>query len=312
MKKRSQYILIALFGLLILATGCQEEHEMGALVTPTNVQLTAEIVGVDDENPNGDGSGFVNFTATAENAITYNYIFDDGSGTQVAADGKITHQFSVTGVNTYTVTVSAVGTGGLTSSKSNQVEVLSTFEDTDALEFLTGGSSKTWYWAADLPGHAGMGTESEDYGNLEYTWASWWQIGPFDTEKACMYDAEFVFTKTDNGLTFEQTAGLAWIPGTYGGDIGVDGDQCYGEDVATPLYGVKNVSFVPSSSKAAIDGEYRGTTMNFSDGGFMCWWVGTSEYDIIEVTENILTVRIREDETQAWYHTFSSTKPEQK
>lgn len=312
MKKLSQYILVALFGLLIVATGCQEEHEMGALITPTNVQLSAEIVGVDDENPNGDGSGFVNFTATAENAITYNYIFDDGSGTQVAADGKITHQFSVTGVNTYTVTVSAVGTGGLTSSKSNQVEVLSTFEDTDALEFLTGGSSKTWYWAADLPGHAGMGTESEDYGNLEYTWASWWQIGPFDTEKACMYDAEFVFTKTDNGLTFEQTAGLAWIPGTYAGDIGVEGDQCYGEDVATPLYGVKNVSFIPSSSKASIDGEYRGTTMNFSDGGFMCWWVGVSEYDIIEVTENILTVRIREDETQAWYHTFSSTKPEQK
>ena len=32
--------------------------------------------------------------------------------------------------------------------------------------------------------------------------------------------------------------------------------------------------------------------MNFSDQGFMCWWVGTSEYDIIEVTENILKVRI--------------------
>jgi len=43
----------------------------------------------------------------------------------------------------------------------------------------------------------------------------------------------------------------------------------------------------------------------------MCWWVGTSEYDIIEVTDNILKVRIKEDETQAWYQIFTSVKPEE-
>ncbi len=179
------------------------------------------------------------------------------------------------------------------------------------MEFLTGGSSKTWYWAANLAGHAGMGTQAEDYGALDYTWASWWSIGPFDADKECMYSAEFVFTKTDNGLTYEQTTGPAFIPGTYAGKIGVEGDVCHGEDVAPDLYGVKTLTFLPSSSRASIDGGYRGTSMSLSDGGFMCWWVGTSEYDIIEVTENILHVRIKEDEEVAWYHIFTSEKPEQ-
>lgn len=312
MKRLSQYILGAFTGLLIMMSGCQEQYELGDLTTPTNVNLTYEIVGADDENPNGDGSGVVNFTATANNAITFSYDFGDGSNIGVAPDGNISHLFSITGVNPYNVTVSAVGTGGTASTKTTQIEVLSTFEDEEALEFLTGGSSKSWFWAADQPGHTGLGPTSLDHGSTDYAWAAYWQISPFDSEKECMYDAEFVFTKTENGLTFEQIAGPAWIPGTYAGDIGVEGDLCYGPDVATPLYGVKNVFFAPSTSKASIDGGYRGTTMNFSDGGFMCWWVGTSEYDIVEISDEILSVRIKEDNEWAWYHLFTNVKPEQK
>lgn len=313
MKRISQNIIVALTGMLLIIVSCQkDDYELGALVAPTNVTLSYEIVGADAENPNGDGSGNVIFSATATNAITFTFDFGDGKDVQVAADGNTSHIFSITGVNGYNVTVSAVGTGGIISTKSTHVEVLSTFEDEEAVEFLSGGSSKSWFWAADQSGHAGLGPNDEDFGDTEYAWAAYWQIGPFDDEKACMYDAEFVFTKTDNGLTFEQITGLAWIPGTYAGDIGVEGDQCYGPDVAHDLYGVKNVSFAVSTSKAAIDGGYRGTTMNFSDGGFMCWWVGTSEYDIIEVSETILKVRIKEDSEWAWYHTFTNVKPEEK
>jgi len=314
MKIISQYFLIALSGLILIIVSCQkEDQELGALITPTNVTLTYEIVGADAENPNGNGSGLVNFSATANNAITFSFDFGDGKNIEVAPDGNISHVFSSTGVNPYNVTVSAIGTGGIVSNKSVQIEVLSTFSDDEALEFLTGGDSKSWFWAADQGGHTGLGPTTADLGATDYAWAAYWQIGPFDDEKECMYDAEFVFTKTDNGLTFEQITGLAWIPGTWAGDIGVEGDLCYGPDVATPLYGVKNVSFAVSTSKAATEGEgYRGTSMSFSDGGFMCWWVGTSEYDIIEVSETILKVRIIEDDEWAWYHTFTNVKPEQK
>jgi hypothetical protein len=252
----------------------------------------------------------VNFSASAQNAITYSFDFGDGSSPVTSGSGKIMKRFSITGTQMYNVTVKAVGTGGITSSTSAQLEVLSTFEDADAVDFLTGGTSKTWYWAYDQPGHAGLGPSTENGENNEITYSAWWSIGANDPDKACMYSAEFVFTKTETGMTYEQTTGPAFIPGTYAGKIGVEGDVCHDESVATALYGVKNISLSPSSSLAAELGEYRGTTMTLGDGGFMCWWVGKSEYDIIEVTENILKVRIIEDETFAWYHTFTSVKPE--
>lgn len=306
--KNLKYIVIFLLGIQLVFSGCEEDnYELGELITPTNVDVTFELVGVDSENPYGDGSGIVDFMATADNEITFNYIFGDGKDNEIAADGKISHQFSKNGVNTYNVTVIAVGTGGVSASKTIQVEVFSSFADDEALEFLTGGSSKTWYWAADQPGHVGLGPNFEDPGK---TFAFWYQAAPF--EKTCMYNAEFVFTKTDDGeMTFEQTAGPAYIPGTYAGKIGVNADECYGEDVVPSLYGVKNVSFSPASSIATVDGGYRGTSMSFSDGGFMCWYVGVSEYEIIEVTENILMVRVEEDGEFAWYHTFTTEKPVQ-
>lgn len=311
MKRSSQFLFIAIAALLIALSGCKkDEYDMGELVAPTNLNVTYEIVGADDENPFGDGSGIVHFAATAQNAITYTFDFGDGSSKTVSGSGKVTKRFSVTGTVNYNVTVQAVGTGGITSSKSTQLEVLSTFEDAQLVDYLTGGSSKTWYWAFDQPGHTGLGPVAEDYGNAEFTWPAWWSIPANDPDKACMYVAEFVFTKTETGMTFEQTTGPAFIPGTYAGKIGVEGDVCHDESVAESLYGVKNISLSPSSSLAAEVGQYRGTTMTLSDGGFMCWWVGKSEYDIIEVSDNILRVRIVEDETFAWYHIFTNVKPE--
>jgi len=304
MIKFSKYILIILLGFQLVFSGCEEDnYELGELVAPTNVDVTFEVVGVDNDNPYGDGSGIVNFVATANNEITYNYMFGDGKDNEIAPDGTVSHQFSKNGVNTYNVTVVAVGTGGVSSSKTVQVEVFSSFTDEEALQFLTGGGSKTWYWAADQPGHVGLGPNFEDAGK---TYAAWYNAAPF--EKECMYDAEFVFTKTADGMTYEQTAGAAFIPGTYAGKIGVEGDVCHGPDVVDPS-GVKNVSFAPASSIATVDGGYRGTSMSFSDGGFMSWYVGKSEYEIIQVTNNLLMVRVEEDETFAWYQTFTTVKP---
>ncbi|MFW5705374.1 MAG: hypothetical protein ACOCX8_00090 [Bacteroidota bacterium] len=311
MKKINQLTLIAVMAVVLIAGSCRkDEYDLGELKTPTNLTLNYEIVGEDEENPYGDGSGMVIFTATAENAITFTFDFGDGSDRITSSSGQVTRQFSATGVNTYDVMVFAVGTGGITTSTADQVEVLSTFEDEEAVEFLTGGSSKTWYWAYDQAGFVGLGPTSEDLGGAEFTFAYWWSIAANDPAKACIFDVEFVFTKTDDGVTYEQVTGPAFIPGTYAGTIGVEGDVCHGEDVAYPLYGVKNVSFSPSTSEASVVGQYRGTTFTLSDEGFMCWWVGASQYDIIEITDNILKVRIKEDDTYAWYHTFTSEKPE--
>ncbi len=166
--------------------------------------------------------------------------------------------------------------------------------------------------------HVGLGPVTDDYGNGEFAYEAWWNgIKAWDSEKACMYDNEFVFTRTADGLTFEQTAGPAFVPGTYAGALGVAGDQCHDETVATSMFGLKQVSFGPSTSKAATEGSYnnepyRGTTFDISDGGFMGWLVGSSKYDIISVSDDELVVRIIEaGDGFAWYHKFTSTKPTQ-
>jgi hypothetical protein len=318
--KNFKYIIGIFLSLALLFSSCQDDDfEVGDITTPTNVKLDFDVIGQDDLNPNGDGDGFVSFTASADNVITFKYIFGDGTNDEIAPNGNIQHRFTQTGDNTYTVTVLAYGTAGVSSSTSVQVTVFSSFEDLEAENFLSGanvGDSKTWYWAASVPLHVGLGPVTDDYGNGEFAYEAWWNaIQPYDEEKSCMYVNEFVFTKTDDGLTFEQTVGPAFIPGTYAGVLGVDGDACHGEDVATTMFGVKNISFFPSSSKAAIEGvydgePYRGTSFNLSDGGFMGWYVGASTYDIISISDNEIQVRIIElGDGFAWYHKFTTENP---
>jgi hypothetical protein len=318
--KKIKNIYIILFSVAITFFGCQEnEYEFGDITAPTAILITAEIVGQDDANPFGDGSGAVNFTVSANNASSYVFFFDGIA--KASPSGIYTKRFSQVGVNNYTVVVKANGAGGVSTTKSMELEVFSSFSDAEAENFLSGsnvGDSKKWYWQADVDVHVGLGPVTDDYGNGEFAYEAWWNgIKAWDSEKACMYDNEFVFTRTANGITFEQTVGPAFVPGAYSGDAGVAGDQCHDETVATSMFGVKQVSFGPSTSKAAIDGSYnnelyRGTTFDISDGGFMGWFVGASTYDIIAISDDELIVRIiQAGDGFAWYHRFTSTKPSQ-
>ncbi|MBD0822496.1 PKD domain-containing protein [Aestuariibaculum marinum] len=316
--KTLKYILIPFCAVLFFMVSCQDEDlDIGDITTPTNIQIDVEIIGVDVNNPNGDGTGFVKFSAKADKAITYIYNFGDDTD-NVVSTGETMHRFTQVGVNSYTVTVIASGTGGTQSSKSMVVEVYSSFEDQEAKDFLSGGpgTSKTWYWAADKPVNIGLGPNEVSSGG-EHRYPAWFQSNAWHSDKLCMYDAEMVFTQSaDGALTYEQTVGNAYIPGTYAGNLGVDGDTCHGADVVPSLVGIKNVQLVPSTSIATIDQDdpdnepYRGTTINFSDGGFMSWYVGSSSFEIIEITDSTLEVRVTEP-GYAWYCVFQTEKPVQ-
>ncbi|WP_242120014.1 PKD domain-containing protein [Aestuariivivens sediminicola] len=316
--KNIKFKLGVFLTLVLLFSSCQDdEGVVGDIVAPSNVSMSATIVGVDANNPNGDGSGLVNFTATADGAITYRYDFGDDSKVVSAPTGNVTHQFSLTGLNTYTVTVMASGIGGITTTYSMNIDVFSSFEDEEAKQFLTGGpgSSKTWYWAADKLGNIGLGP-NDVQSDGTHTWPYWFNAGPWWGDKLCMYNAEFVFTQSADGktITFEQLKEIAYTPGGYADAIGVAANDCHGTEVAPTLVGVKTVTFTPSNSNATKDGvdpEYRGTTINISDGGFMCWYVGeelSGKLEIITITESTLYVRIEEG-ANAWYCMYQTDNP---
>ncbi|WP_281847589.1 glycoside hydrolase family 16 protein [Olleya namhaensis] len=176
-----------LLSIAIFFIACQEEDQtFGNIVAPTNIVVVPEIVGQDAANPNGDGSGLVNFTATADNALSFKYSF--GSAVVNAPSGTTDFTFSDLGVNTYTVTVVAYGTGGVSTTTTLEVEVLATYSaPADLLNALVGDGSKTWRIKSESPGHFGLGP----VGGVVPT--EWYGAGPGEKSATGMYDDRYIF-----------------------------------------------------------------------------------------------------------------------
>jgi beta-glucanase (GH16 family) len=307
--------VIALFFMV----SCQEDiYTFGDIDTPSNFVVTAQVLGQNATTaPNGDGSGKVLFTAKADNAISYRYIFGDGTTTN-APSGIFEKRYNQTGLNTFTVTVIATGKGGVAATTTLDVTILSNFEDPEAVQFLTGGSQKTWYFSASEPGHLGVGPNSTD--DTQNYFPLWYQAAPWEkaasAESSCLYANELVFSKVGNQLKFQlnnqgQTFFNKDFQSVVGGTAGYD--FCYNYNAG----GLKNVNLGPSESvvmsSPSAATRTRGTMMNFSDGGFMGYYIGQSSYEILSISETRMVVRavMGGNPALAWYHTFTSVQPTQ-
>ena len=74
-----------LFLLILLAFSCSGEqgingdgNEPPTEIFPSNLVVNIEVDGADGNNPNGNGTGLVRFTAKADNAINYSFRFGRG------------------------------------------------------------------------------------------------------------------------------------------------------------------------------------------------------------------------------------------
>jgi len=316
---KNHKIILGMFAVLLLCFSCQEDdNNFGEVIAPSNIVITAEVLGVDADNPNGDGSGMVKLTANAENALGYNFVFGDGTSAGVPS-GVTTHQFSNVGLNTYTVVVNALGTGGVASSASINVEVFSSFTDLVAKELLSGGegSSKTWYVATSEPGHLGVGGNQSDAPD-GFWFPGYYAAQPFekcgDPISDCFCNDELTFSLDENeNLTYVlDNMGATFFNGAHsaaGGGPGSGDDVCLEYDTA----GVSTVALSPTAFdwEAVPDQDFsaRGTTMTFSDGNFMSYYVGSSSYDIISLTESSLYVRTTDalNPALSWYLKFTTT-----
>ena len=90
--------IVSIFALLLMVN-CQDDNfSFGSIDAPTNLEVTAEIVGQSADFPDGDGSGKIKLTSTADNAISYKYIFSDGTS-ENAPNGVFEKRFTKPGVN---------------------------------------------------------------------------------------------------------------------------------------------------------------------------------------------------------------------
>lgn len=300
--KKYKYIPAFLLTLLttIIFNSCQEtEYEFGDVIAPSNVALSAEIVGQDTDNPNGDGTGVVNFTATASDAISYKFVYNGAES--IAPSGEVTYSFSDIGINTYSVTVIAIGTGGATSSEIIEVDVLASYEAPDDLkEFLydyveNTETSKEWRIKAETVGHMGVGP-------VEETSSIWWSAPEFDKAITGMYDDRYVFNSdgtfdinTNNtnddeaGTIFGQATALDATFGDQGLTANDNGEH---ENYEKDDYSGDWTLTAPSEQE----------TLTLSNDGFIGFYVGGSgSYSIISRSDTEMLLKTIGDDGNAWF-----------
>ena len=288
--KTLKYFLISLLGL-ILVTGCQnEDFTLGDIVAPSNLQIQVDIVGSDANNPNGDGSGVVKFKVTADNAISYQFVYNGTSSS--APNGEKTYTFSILDLNTYAITAIAYGTGGASSSKTVEVEVLSLYEPpADLITMLTANSSRTWKINTEAPNYFGLGPIGTT--NL----GEYYPQGQIpDKSNTGMYDDRYTFN----------------VDGTFTHDTGPDG-KVFGrdgliEEIGGPGDGtfvdpadIINYSYPSYSTTWTLTAPGGVETLSLGDLGFIGYYVGGTlphSYRIFARSADSMTLMITDGNNQ--------------
>ena len=287
--------------LIIGVFSCEEEDfRLDPLVTPTDLVVDAQVA--------EDGSGLVEFSATANNALTYHFYFGLGASElpTAVASGKISKAYRTSG--DYQVRVIAYGTGGVSTNTVVDVSVDVTFDPpANLVQTLTNGGSRTWLWRKEVPAHLGVGPEFFDDGNIGDS-PIWYQASPFEKEaEGCLYDDRLTFTlESDGSITFtNENADVTYFHVDEASDaLSVDRppfDQCYEFNTA----GVAPVGFFESESGIAGS-----TNISFELGNsaFMSYFLNESTYEILAYSDEELYIRTVQDVDGfklAWYHKFT-------
>ena len=288
---------IKLFSLVFLSAaalliGCEKkEYSFGDFKTPADLTLTATVAGVDASNPNGNGTGRVVITTTAKNAITYNIDFGDGKK-QIVPSGTINYKYNNPGTFDYTITVNAVGTGGVVSTISKKITVFVAFEiPTEIVQSLTGGSSKVWVSDKDELGHFGVGPNNE--------FSPIWYAATPNSRDVCSYDDEVTFSKDANNNIFMSinNKGQSFSIGASTAFYGFGGgDACLG--VVTT--GSKKLAFMDATSASTPAVSTR-IQFDVPGNGLIIFGTGGTTYEILSITATTIHLRNIVIDGNSWY-----------
>ena len=148
------------FATALLFISCSGGGDSGeGTNVPSNLVVNAVVVGTTVPMPNGDGSGLVNFTVSADNATSYKILI----GTDVinTTTGVFNYTFNQSGTNSYTIYVSAYnGAEFISTSIVVTVYVTPTLAWSD--EFNVDGAPDSAKWSYET-GAGGWGNNELQY-----------------------------------------------------------------------------------------------------------------------------------------------------
>jgi beta-glucanase (GH16 family) len=137
--------------------------DAGTSSTPSNLVVSAVVVGTSTQNPNGDGSGKVNFTISATNATSYKILLGNGE-VQEITNGVFTYTYTASGTNTYVVYVSAYN-GAKFVSTSTTITLYVTPTSIWSDEFNIDGAPDSNKWTFQIWDPGRVNNELQSYTN---------------------------------------------------------------------------------------------------------------------------------------------------
>ena len=285
-------IIPVFFALLIGFGSCKkEDYSFGDLKTPSALVLTTEVAGVNASNPNGNGTGSVAITTTANDAVTYKIDFGDGTNKMIPS-GSINYKYTNPGTYDYTVTINAIGTGGTTSTISKKIKVFVAFTiPADIVQFLTNGSSKKWGTDKAAPGHVGVGPAD--------AFSPIWYAAVPNTRDACLYDDEITFSKdADNNVFMTlDNKGQSSLIGAATASYGITGgDGCY--DVGAGS--LQKLVFMNATS-ASTPGNSTRIQFVVPGKGIVNFGTGGNTYEILSISATNVNLRNIGIDGNSWY-----------
>lgn len=292
---------------ILFVSSCDntEDYTLGDLTPPSNLKLDAQVVGQTGTTPNGDGSGDVIFTITADNALSYRIDYDASDALNLVnlPKGTATKKYTKLGTNTYVVTAVVYGSGGTSSTITKEITVVSNFNPDPAIvNNLTGGSSKTWVVDKSIAGHFGVGP-----------WANsatpeWWKASVNEKVNCCncFYTANFTFAKQGNSFTIQMNTPegifskgtpnttLSGIPQQVVENGNIK-EFCYPHSGSVSQFSfAPAISGIEASTKTSITLSNLNTVIGYGSV--------KNEYEILELTATSMYLRVQGTETgNAWY-----------
>ncbi len=154
---RISLIIVSIFILAACKPGTVEPGMDNSV--PTNLVIETTV--------STDGTGNVDFRATANNAVSYDFEFGDGV-IKTGTNGKVTYQYTLAGTNNFTVRVTAKSASGASIKKTTSIDV-TVEQQTSGLiwsdEFDIDGAPNPEKWGYDIGGGGWGNGESQYYTN---------------------------------------------------------------------------------------------------------------------------------------------------